>query len=92
MNTIKVNPQDFVWGDIEDFEEVETVKDYDTLYKDYCSATTICKQISTGKFYALDWNSYESHYGSGESTFDSDEIYEVQQVEKVTVEKIWKAV
>lgn len=67
MNKIKVNPRDFVCGDIEDFEDVETEVDMDAMYKDYAPATTICKQLSTGKFFALDWDKYTSHYGGRQS-------------------------
>ena len=92
-NTIKIeNPRAFVWGDMEDYEEVETVVDYESLYKDMAPATTICKHIPTGKFYALDWDSYQSHFGSGESDYPNDEIYEVEQKEKVVVTKEWVAV
>lgn len=82
----------FVWGDHIDFEPVETVKDYDALYKDSCPATTIAKHTESGKFYALDWTSYESHYGNGESEYDSLVLYEVEQKEKVVVTKVWEAV
>jgi len=82
----------FSWGDHSDFDIVETVKDYDSLYKDFCSATTIAKHTETGKFYALDWDSYESHYGRGESEYPNTEVYEVQQVEKVVTTKEWKPV
>ena len=92
-NTIKIeNPRAFAWGDMEDYEEVEIVVDYESLYKDMASATTICKHVPTGKFYALDWYSYQSHYGSGESDYPNDEIYEVEQKEKVVVTKEWVAV
>lgn len=84
--------RDFAWGDHPDFEEVETVKDYDSLYKDSCPATTIAKHTETGKFYALDWYSYESHYGSGESEYNDLELYEVEQVTKTIVVKEWKKV
>ena len=82
----------FAWGDHQDFDIVETVKDYDALYKDYCPATTIAKHIETGKFYALDWDSYESHYGMGESMFNELSVYEVEQQEEVRVTKTWVAV
>ena len=92
-NRIKIeDPQVFAWGDMEDYEEVETVVDYESLYKDMASATSICKHTPTGKFFALDWDSYQSHYGSGESDYPNDEIYEVQQVDKVVTTKEWVAV
>ena len=92
-NTIKIeNPRAFARGDMEDYEEVETAVDYESLYKDMASATTICKHIPTGKFYALDWDSYQSHDGDGESAYPEDEIYEVEQKEKVVVTKEWVAV
>lgn len=84
------DPGAFIYGDIEDFEEVETVVDYEEAYKDLAPATTICKQISTGKFFALDWQQYTSHYGSGESQYDENEAYEVHQVDVVTTTKEWK--
>lgn len=79
----------FSWGDHPDFDEVETVKNYDYLYKDSCPATTIGKHTETGKFYALDWTSYESHYGNGESEYDDLELYEVEIQETVITQKEW---
>lgn len=79
----------FTCGDHPDFEEIETVKDYEALYKDSCPATTIAKHTESGRFYALDWTSYESHYGRGESEYDNLVLYEVEQKEKVVVTKEW---
>lgn len=96
MSTIELKNKNearsFVWGDMEGFTEVETVKDLDELYQDSCPATTVCKQESTGKYYALDWTSYESHYGSGESEYDDTVLYEVELQEKTVVVKEWVAV
>ncbi len=95
MNKIKLTQdevQSFAFGDLDGFEEVETVVDYEAMYKDYAPATTICKQCGTGKYYALDWDSYTSHYGIGEHIFHEDEIYEVQEVEETKIIKTWKAV
>lgn len=86
------DPRAFIYGDMEDFEEVETVVYHDEAYKDLAPATTICKNISTGKYFALDWQQYTSHYGLGESQFDENEAYEVYEVEVVTTTKEWKAV
>lgn len=91
MDIIKIeDPHCFVYGDLEDFEEVETVVDFDSMYKDYAPATTICKQLSTGKFFALDWEQYQSHYGCGEDEYPNNTLYEVYQVEVVTTTKEWK--
>lgn len=79
----------FAHGDHPDFEEVEVVKDYESLYKDSCLATTIAKYTETGDFYALDWYSYESHYGHGEHTYPNQSVYKVTQVEKTVVTKEW---
>lgn len=96
MTTIQLKDEEeakhFSWGVHPDFEEVETIKDYEALYKDYCTATTIAKHTKTGKFYALYWESYESHYGHGESEYPNTKVYEVQQVEKVVTTKEWIAV
>lgn len=79
-------------GGTGDFNEVDQVSYPETLYKDFMACTTICKQASTGKFFAIDWSKYVSHYGPGSSEVDSTEIYEVEEVEKVKVTKEWKAV
>ena len=81
----------FAFGDTNDFTKVDQVCDYEGMYKDFVNCTTICKQDATGKFYALDWNKYTSHYGRGEHEFSSNEIYEVEEVEVVKVTKEWKA-
>ena len=92
MNKIEIdNPREWVYGDYpEGFEEVETYKDYDTLYKDMCSASTIFRRKSDNTYWSLDWDSYESHYGSGESQYDNNFIYQVEQVVKVVETKEWK--
>lgn len=93
MSTILLKDEEeakyFTKGDHPDFEHVETVKDYDALYKDYCPATTFATHAETGKFYALDWQSCESHYGVGEDIFNELSVYEVQQAERIIVKKEW---
>lgn len=76
----------------DDFKHIEDIDDYDSLYKDSLNCMTICQQESTGKYFALDWSKYVSHYGLGESELQGTEIYEAEQVEVVKVIKEWKAV
>lgn len=83
---------EFAEEGIEDFKHIESIDDYDSLYKDSLNCTTVCQQVSTGKYFALDWSKYVSHYGQGESELQGTEIYEVEQVEIVKVTKEWKAV
>jgi hypothetical protein len=93
---IKLSQEDteaFAFNDgPEGFIKVNEVCDYEDMYKDFVPCTTIQKQESTGKLFALDWQKYTSHYGQGEDEFPSNEIYEVEEVEKVKVTKEWKAV
>jgi hypothetical protein len=82
----------FVYEDHPLFEHVEEVVDLESMYKDYCPATTISKKIGTEEYWAIDWDSYMSHYGSGEHMFHDNNLYRVEQVEKVTVTKEWKRI
>lgn len=66
--------------------------DYENAYKDFAYCTTIQKDESTGKLWALDWKKYTSHYGQGTHEVEETEIYEVEEVEIVKVTKEWKAV
>ena len=93
MNTqrIEVCPLEFAMEGNKDFKHVEDIDDCDSLYKDFISCTTVCQQVSTGKYFALDWSKYVSHYGQGDHEFPSNEIYEVEEIEVVKVTKEWKA-
>ena len=94
MNKIEIkNPREWVWeGYPDNFEEIEVNKDYDTLYKDMCNATTIFRNKDDNTYWALDWDSYESHYGSGESNYDNYFIYQVEPKVKVIEVKTWEVV
>ena len=89
MTLTEDEARSFAYDDHPDYDEVETIIDYDVMYKDYAPATTISKKLSDGTFWALDWDSYQSHYGSGESMFNSNELRQVKQIEKVITTKEW---
>ena len=80
---------EYLYGDLDGYDVVETVKDYENLYKDSCPATTVAFHAESGKYFALDWQSYESHYGHGEDEYPDDTLYEVKLEEKTVVTKEW---
>lgn len=92
-NRVKVsNPREMAWEGSAGYEHIETIVDYDTLYKDMASATSYFTEVSSGDIYALDWDSYESHYGSGESDYPNDIMYRVRIEEVVEVKKVYVTV
>ena len=92
-NKVKVSePRYLNWEGDDKYEIIETIIDYDTLYKDMASATTYFTETETGDIYALDWDSYESHYGSGESDYPNDIMYRVRIEEVVEVKKVYVTV
>lgn len=93
MSAIELKDEDeareFVGGYLEGFTKVETTLDLECMYKDLTPATTVFKQESTGKYFALDWNKYTSHYGDGESEFHNKILYEVKRVDVVKTVTEW---
>ena len=89
-NKVKVSePREMAWEGDDKYEHIETIIDYGTLYKDMASATSYFTEVSSGDIYALDWDSYESHYGSGESEYPNDIMYRVRIEEVVEVKKVY---
>ena len=80
---------EYLYDDLDGYEVVETIKDYESLYKDSCPAMTVSFHEESGKYFALDWMSYESHYGSGENEYPNNTLYEVKFEEKTVVTKEW---
>jgi hypothetical protein len=61
-------------------EVVFTETDYDTLYKDYADTEVVFKYMD--KLWSFTYQSYESHYGSGESQYYDCIIREVEYYEE----------
>lgn len=95
MSTIILDEDEarcFVWGDYEGFEEVETVVDHDSGYKDMAPATTIGRRISDNTFWELCWDQHTAHYSDGEHMFNDNVLHQVEQVTETIVIKTWKRV
>ena len=80
------------YKDHEFCEVVFTETDYDTLYKDYANCEVVFKH--NAKLWCFDYQSYESHYGSGESMYYDCKIQEVEYYEEeiTTIQKGYRAV
>lgn len=89
MKITEAEARQFAGDDFPDFNVVDEVIDHENGYKDYAPATTISERTSDGTFWALDWNMYTSHYGSGEHMYNSLELRQVKQIEKVKITKEW---
>lgn len=81
-------------GDHPDFDVVEEDVDYENMYKDFATCNVIAKQVSTGKFFSINYDQYTSHYGSGESEYEAQDAVEVHLVTKevTKIVKSWEAV
>lgn len=72
--------RELAWKDNELCEQVFSETDYDTLYKDYANCQVVFK--FKDKLWSFDYQSYESHYGSGEDMFYDCIIQEVEYYEE----------
>jgi hypothetical protein len=80
MKLVEDLAREIAYEDNEFCEVVFTETDYDTLYKDYADTEVVFKYMD--KLWSFTYQSYESHYGSGESQYYDCIIREVEYYEE----------
>jgi hypothetical protein len=80
MKLVEDLAREIAYEDNEFCEVVFTETDYDTLYKDYADTEVVFKYMD--KLWSFTYQSYESHYGSGESLYYDCILQEVEYYEE----------